>query len=275
MRTVSERASAKRYQPYVGDVREHAIRMFRERFGNRSFAPVVVVIAAYNEEESIGGVMEAIPPRPCGLEIDVLVVDDGSNDATSEIAEANSVHVVRLERNCGHGVALRVGYQLARELGAQYIVTLDGDGQWDAAEIPRVLEPLVTGDADFVIGSRVLGRAETEDRFRHAGVRFFAALVRLLTGVRVTDTSSGFRAMRAEVSGRVRQQQVQYQSSELLIGAIFEGYRVAERPVVMHKRIAGESKKGHNLLYGFRYARVVLGTWWREHRARRSSLDVT
>ena len=72
--------------------------------------------------------------------------------------------------------------------------------------------------------------------------------------------------MRAEITGVVRQTQVQYQTSELLIGAIFAGYRIAERPIVMRKRAAGESKKGHNLLYGARYARVILKTWWRERR---------
>jgi hypothetical protein len=91
-------------------------------------------------------------------------------------------------------------------------------------------------------------------------------LVRLLTGVKVTDTSSGYRAMRAEVTARVRQEQVQYQTSELLIGAIARGYRIAERPIVMHKRTAGESKKGNDLLYGARYARVILATWWRDRR---------
>ena len=97
----------------------------------------------------------------------------------------------------------------------------------------------------------------------------FAALVRVLTGVRVSDTSTGLRAMRAEVTATVRQRQVQYQTSELLIGAIYQGYRIAERPIVQHPRAAGESKKGSDLLYGFRYARVVLGTWWRERRAAR------
>ena len=77
--------------------------------------------------------------------------------------------------------------------------------------------------------------------------------MRRLTGVHVTDTSSGYRAMRAEVTETVRQTQVQYQTSELLIGAIAQGYRIAERPIVMRKRMAGESKKGHNLIYGFRY----------------------
>ena len=121
-------------------------------------------------------------------------------------------------------------------------------------------------EADFVLGSRVLGQSEDDDRFRYLGVHFFARLVSLLTGTRVTDTSTGLRAMRVEIPATVRQEQVQYQTSELLIGAIAHGYRIAERPIVHHKRTAGESKKGKNLFYGFRYLRVVVGTWWRERR---------
>jgi hypothetical protein len=93
--------------------------------------------------------------------------------------------------------------------------------------------------------------------------------VRRLTGVAVTDTSSGLRAMRAELTATVRLEQPQYQSSELLLGAIYQGYRVAERPTVQHKRAAGQTKKGHNLTYGLRYGRVVVRTWWRERRAAR------
>ncbi len=262
-------AGAKVLKPHVPRVRDEAIRAFRDVHPDLRVSPLVVVIAAYNEEKSLGGVLERIPPSACGLAVDTLVVDDGSADGTSEIALAHGVLLARLECNCGHGVALRVGYELAREHGASYIVTLDADGQWDPADVPNVLEPLLSGDADFVIGSRVLGRAETDDPFRQAGVHVFSALVRLLTGVVVTDTSSGLRAMRAEVTATVPQSQVQYQTAELLIGAVYHGYRVAERPVVMHKRIAGESKKGANLLYGLRYARVILATWWRERRARR------
>jgi glycosyltransferase involved in cell wall biosynthesis len=215
-------------------------------------------------------VLEGIAPQAHGLKVDVLVIDDGSRDRTSEVSLEHGAHVARLERNCGHGIALRLGYELAREHGADYIVTLDGDGQWDPAYVPLVLEPLVDGEADLVLGSRVLGRSEDDDRFRYLGVHFFAGLVRLLTGVRVTDTSTGLRAMRVEVTATIRQEQVQYQTSELLIGAICQGYRVAERPIVHHKRTSGESKKGRNLLYGFRYARVVVGTWWRERRAARA-----
>jgi glycosyltransferase involved in cell wall biosynthesis len=250
------------------DVRERAISAFDAEYPQVRFAPVVAVIAALDEEGALGTVLEEIPDRACGLDVDALVVDDGSTDATSAVARAGGAYVARFERNLGHGVALRLGYQLAREHGARYIVTLDGDGQWNPTELPGVLEPVVSGEADFSIGSRVLGAAETDDAFRHAGVHVFGALVRILTGSRVTDTSSGFRAMRVEVTETVRQVQVQYQTSELLIGALAQGYRVVERPITMRKRMAGTSKKGHNLLYGLRYARVVVGTWARERRAR-------
>jgi glycosyltransferase involved in cell wall biosynthesis len=260
-------SSAKALRPYVDDVRAAAVRAFNERYPGERLAPVVVVIAAYDEEGGIGTVLQGIPPEACGLAVDTLVVDDGSTDATSARSlEYPRVRVARLERNCGHGIALRLGYQLARERGAEYIVTLDGDGQWGPDELPDVLQPVVDGEADFVIGSRVLGSAVSGERFRRTGVHVFAWLVRLLTGVRVTDTSSGFRAMRAEVTATVRQEQVQYQTSELLIGAIAHGYRIAERPVVQHARVAGETKKGNNVFYGFRYARVIVRTWWRERR---------
>jgi glycosyltransferase involved in cell wall biosynthesis len=228
------------------------------------------VLPCYQEEANVADAIRAAASVAArtSREYEVLVVDDGSTDATSAIARAAGAYVVRLERNCGHGVALRVGYRLAREGGARFIVTLDGDGQWNPTELSGVLEPVVSGEADFVIGSRVLGSTEIDDTFRQAGVRVFGALVRLLTGSRVTDTSSGYRAMRAEVTETVRQEQVQYQTSELLIGALAQGYRVVERPIVQRRRMAGRSKKGHNLLYGMRYARVITTTWLRERRAR-------
>jgi glycosyltransferase involved in cell wall biosynthesis len=253
--------------PGVEEARAEAVRRFEERHGGRALGPVVVVVAALDEVGGIEDVVRRIPDPACGLAVDTIVVDDGSTDGTGATAEAAGALVARLERNCGHGVALRLGYALAREHGARYIVTLDGDGQWDPAHLEPVLEPVVRDEADFVIGSRVLGATEAGDRYRQLGVHVFAFLVRLLTGVPVTDTSSGFRAMRAEVTATVRQEQVQYQTSELLIGAIAQGYRIAERPVVMRRRTAGVSKKGGNALYGLRYARVVLRTWWRERAA--------
>jgi glycosyltransferase involved in cell wall biosynthesis len=262
-----------RDRPYIPAVRAAAVEEFAATVGpDFLWAPVVALIAAYDEEQSIGSVIEAIARQACGLEVDVLIVDDGSTDGTFDVvSKYDGVRCVRLARNCGHGVALRLGYQLCRDYGAEMIVTLDGDMQWDPAEIPTVLAPLAADEADFVLGSRVLGASETDDSLRSVGVTVFARLVSLLTGQHVTDTSTGFRAMRAELTEVVPQQQVQYQTSELLIGAIYAGYRIAERPITMHKRLAGESKKGRNVFYGGRYARVILGTWWRERsRARRA-----
>jgi glycosyltransferase involved in cell wall biosynthesis len=266
-------ASNRRDRPYIASVRAAALHDFRTRHESLKLAPTVAVIAALNEQDSLGAVLDAIPESACGLQVDTLVIDDGSTDGTSEVVKAHEgVYLARLERNCGHGVALRLGYELASEFAAQYVVTLDADMQWDPVEIPVVLEPLVQDEADFVIGSRVLGRAETDDAVRHLGVTVFAKLVSLLTRTRVTDTSSGFRAMRVELTQTVPQVQVQYQTSELLIGAIYHGYRIAERPITMHKRFAGESKKGRNAFYAGRYARVILTTWARERsRARRAA----
>jgi glycosyltransferase involved in cell wall biosynthesis len=262
----SRASSAKTLRPYVEAIRADAVQTFRRQYPDIRVSPVVVVIAAYDEEGAIGSVIEAIPAQACGLPVDTIVVDDGSCDETTTVAAARDVYVATLRRNCGHGIALRLGYQLARESGAEFIVTLDADGEWDAADIPGVLQPLVDGEADFVIGSRVLGHDDADDRIRQVGVRVFALLVRLLTNVKVTDTSSALRALRAEVTATVRQEQVQYQTSELLIGAISHGYRVVERPVSHHRRLAGESKKGTSLLYGWRYANVIIKTRWRERR---------
>ncbi len=247
----------------IAEVSEAAVRAFEERHPDLVLAPVVIVIPALDEAQSVGGVLDGVAPEACGLAVDVLVVDDGSTDGTMERALEHGAHVARLERNCGQGAAFRVGYRIAREHGARYLVTLDADGQWDPADVPRVLEPVVSGEADFVLGSRVLGSADTQNRLRRAGVGVFSAVVRRLSGVEVTDTSSGLRAFRAEVSATVPQSEPQYQAAELLLGAILQGYRIAERPVVMHRRTAGVSKKGHNVLYGARYARVIARTWWR------------
>jgi glycosyltransferase involved in cell wall biosynthesis len=232
---------------------------------------VVVVIAAYDEADNIAAVVDEIPQVACGLEVSTLVVDDGSRDGTAEVARAHGAYTCVPARNRGQGAALRLGYRLARERGADYVVTLDADGQYDPAEIPLVLDPVVRGHADFVTGSRRLGRAETTDDLRRVGVVVFATLVSALTGTRLTDTSFGLRAMRADVTAAVTLRQPQYQASELLIGVLARGYRVREVATTMRRRSSGTSKKGGNLLYGGRYARVVIGTWLRERRAARAT----
>jgi glycosyltransferase involved in cell wall biosynthesis len=261
-------------------VDDAAVKAFTDAYAERatSLPPVAIVIAAYNEAGAIGPVIRALPAEVCGLATAAIVVADGCADGTAaEAAEAGAM-VCEVPVNRGQGAALRLGYRLAREGGATYIVTTDADGQYNPAEMATVLAPVVAGEADFVTGSRRLGSQETKDVIRRTGVRFFAGTISMLTGQKISDTTFGLRAIRAEITGEVLLEQPQYQASELLIGVITHGYKVAEVPATIHRRRVGESKKGqnplyrlhipgvNNLFYGMRFARVAYGTWWRERQ---------
>ena len=251
-----------------------AVAAFVAEYGERATAlpPLAIVIAAYNEQGAIGPVVEALPKEVLGQAAAVIVVSDGSKDGTVAEASAAGALVCDPKVNRGQGAALRLGYRLAREGGAKYIVTTDADGQYNPAEIELLMEPILAGEADFVTGSRRLGSEETKDPVRKAGVRFFALAISTLTGQKISDTTFGLRAMRAEVTGAVLLDQPQYQASELLIGVITHGYRVVERPATIHKRQVGKSKKGNNAFYALQFAKVVGTTWWRE-RQRRGSVS--
>jgi glycosyltransferase involved in cell wall biosynthesis len=233
-------------------------------------APIAVVIAAYNEEPTVVSVIEDVPSELAGLRTEVIVVNDGSADTTAELSAGAGALVCDLATNIGHGAALKLGYWLARKRGAQVIATIDADAQYLPQELDRVVEPIVAGRADFVNGSRRLGTELTTDPMRHAGVIFFGALMSLLIRQRITDPASGIRGFRVEVPATVTLNQVQYQTSELLIGTAMAGFRILEVPTTMRDRPVGATatKKGPNLLYGMRFARAVLGTWLRERRAR-------
>lgn len=251
----------------VDDVDRGALADFHDRYGTPALGPVVLVIAAYDEADALPDVLQTLPTTVCGLSTDVVVVDDGSQDGTAAAVQgAGRAYVVACAANRGQGAALRLGYRVARLHGAAYIVTTDADGQYDPADIPKVLGPVVSGTADFVSGSRRLGDHHSDDRVRRAGTVLFAGLVSVLVRRRLTDTSFGLRAMRAELTAGVTLDQPQYQSAELLIGAHMRGYRIAEVPGTMSVRSAGATKKGGNLPYALRYAGVVVGTWWREVR---------
>lgn len=235
---------------------------FLDEYGQRPGCPLVIVVAAFNEEAAIGDVLSRLPAEVCGVAADVLVVVDGSTDRTSDVARSAGAMVCDLPVNQGQGVALRTGYRLAEGRGARYVATLDADGQYDPDDLPAVVAPLVSGTADLVSGSRRLGASHGRDPVRRLGVVLFGWVITLLTGQRITDPANGLRAMRIEVTG-VPLHQPQYQAAELLVGALRYRYRVVEVPTTMYERAAGATKKGGNLRYGVRFARVVVSTWWR------------
>ncbi|WP_298346397.1 glycosyltransferase family 2 protein [Ferrimicrobium sp.] len=225
---------------------------------------VVVVIPAYNEAEALPAVLAAMPDRLDGVAPTVIVVSDGSTDQTRAVALANGALCCETPINRGQGAALRLGYLAALRLGATYIGVIDADGQWSPEGLVSGLDYLTSGRADFVQGSRVLGSTIVGDPVRDLGVKVFATLISRMARVSVTDTSSGLRLFTATLAGKLRLDQPQYQSSELLISAAFAGARIQEFPVDMVKRLAGQSKKATNLLYGWYYGRAALRTYLRE-----------
>ena len=248
-----------------------AAESFLERHPAGAGAPVAVVIPAYNEEPTVAAVIADVPAEAAGLATEVIVVVDGARDATAARATDAGALVCDVPVNRGQGAALRLGYWLARARGAQVIVTIDADGQYEGDEITRVIEPILAGSADFVSGSRRLGTELTTDATRHLGVIVFGALISALVGQRITDPACGLRAMRSAVTADVVLEQPQYQASELMISAALHGYRLAEVPTTMRDRgkHATGTKKGGNFGYGVRFARAAVHTWWRDRTAAR------
>jgi glycosyltransferase involved in cell wall biosynthesis len=235
-------------------------------------APIAVVIPAYNEEPTVAGVVQGIPREISGKAVEVIVVVDGSDDRTADEARAAGALVCDVPVNRGQGLIFMLGYWLAFKRGSEVIATTDADGQYDETEFDRVLEPILSGRADFVNGSRRLGTELTTDPVRHAGVIFFGGLMTLLLRQRITDPASGIRAFRTIIPLEVKLEQTQYQTSELLIATAMNGFRIVEVATTMRDRPDGATltKKGPNLLYGMRFARAILMTYWRELKRRRS-----
>lgn len=229
----------------------------------RALSPIVVVLPAFDEAENVGAVIEEMPERCGDLAVTALVIDDGSADDTAEVARRAGALAVRTPVRRGGGAALRLGFDIALAHGAEIVVTMDADGQHLPAEIARLVAPIVADQADFVIGSRILGDHERDSQVRWLGIHLFNALIRLLTSARVTDCSNGFRALRARDLERLLLRQDQFHTAELIIDAAKRGIRIDEAPVTVRRRASGESKKGRDLTYGLSFARTVLRTWWR------------
>jgi hypothetical protein len=224
---------------------------------------IAVLVPAYNEAENVGHVLDRIPTEVCGRETAVLVVDDGSRDGTGDVAAEHGAVVARHVINRGGGAALRTGYRLMADSGAEVVVTLDADGQHLPSEMERLVEPVLSGRVDVAHGSRVLGDSERGHVSREIGIVFFNRMVSLITRTHVTDCSNGYRAVRATVLPQLVLRQEQFHTSEFLIEAIKRGVPAEEIPVTVVKRLHGHSKKPAVMRYGLGFANAIVRTWLR------------
>jgi len=224
---------------------------------------ILCIIPALNEELNLKSVLPRFPKEANDVPIHVLVVDDGSTDGTAAVVRDAGCMLAHVPVNRGGGAALRTGFDIAMASGASVVVTIDADGQNDPEAVPDLTQPIIENQADVIIGSRRLGQHEITHWWRHLGVVLFSWLINLLMGTKITDCSSGYRAIRTESLKHLRLFQDQYHTSEFLILSAKKKLRIDERPIVFRRRISGKSKKGNELLYGFRFLYVLTKTWLR------------
>jgi cellulose synthase/poly-beta-1,6-N-acetylglucosamine synthase-like glycosyltransferase len=224
---------------------------------------IAVIIPALNEADNLRVLLPRIPKTISGLPVSVLVVNDGSTDDTREVALANGCWVAEVPVNRGQGAASRIGYGFLIKHKLRVGVTMDADNQHQPTDIARMIEPVVAGQCDLVIGSRILGSSESESRTRFLGVLLFSNLVSLLSGVKITDCSSGFKAFNVAKMSELDLRQDQFQSSEVLIASAKKGLRIKEVPIHIGPRGHGVSRKGGNFYYALFFLKAVARTWWR------------
>jgi len=201
-----------------------------------------VIIPVYNEELTIGNIIDRTKTamQQIGLQHEIIVVDDHSYDKSLAVAKRRSARVFTLKQHLGKGYALRAGFAKAK---GDIIITIDSDGSHRPEELQRVLSPVLNDKADLVIGSRYLNQKNVAARKLNAfGVRIFNFLIQLLTGTAITDSQSGYRAMKREVLNVQKLKSGGYEiESEMLVKTAKEGFRVAEVPISFEQRTYGRS----------------------------------
>jgi glycosyltransferase involved in cell wall biosynthesis len=201
----------------------------------------LAIVPALNEEQTVGRVVDEIRAFDPGF--DIVVVDDGSVDRTAGVAADRDVHLLRLPFNLGIGGAMQTGYRFAFEHGYDVAVQVDGDGQHDPTQLPTILAPVLSGEADICVGSRFTGSGEFRSSFaRRIGIKIFARIVSLVVRQKVTDTTSGFRAVnRRGIALFAADYPHDYPEVEATVMSVKHKLRLTEVPVEMRERGGGSS----------------------------------
>jgi glycosyltransferase involved in cell wall biosynthesis len=201
-----------------------------------------IIIPVYNEELTIGNIIDRTKEaaQKVGLPFEIIVVNDLSYDHSLEVACRRNVRVFSLKEHLGKGYALRAGFAQAR---GEIIVTIDSDGSHWPEELNEVLAHVLSGEADMVIGSRYMNHKRVEARkLNKFGVSIFNYLIQLFTGVGITDSQSGYRAIRREVLSKQKLKSGGYEiESEMLVKTAKAGFSVAEVPITFEQRTYGRS----------------------------------
>ncbi len=199
------------------------------------------IVPAFNEARSIAGVVAEL--QASHPEFEIVVVDDGSTDETAAVARRAGAEVVTLPFNLGIGGAVQTGIEWARRRGCDLAVQVDGDGQHDPREIEKLLQPILAGQADVTVGTRFAGDGTYRAPLaRRVGIGVFARIVSLIVRQRVTDTTSGFRAMNARaIELFADEYPFDYPEVEATVLIFRHRLRLAEVPVVMRHREQGRS----------------------------------
>ncbi len=222
--------------------------------GNTNSIKVVASIPCLDEEQYIGNIVaEALK------HVDkVFVIDDGSSDSTADVARSAGAEVISHATRRGAGAATRSGFEAAIKLGADIVVTLDGDGQHNAAEIPLLLQPLLQGNADLIIGSRFINHKTNIPAYRKLGVDFITWMYNLGSKVKVTDAQSGFRAHSRKLLESVAITHDDFSFSvEVLVKARKKGFRIEEVPISCLYHDQGSTSDP--LTHGFSVVMAVIG----------------
>ena len=258
-----------------GDFRQASWSMGRMQPQGRTVGRgrCLAIVVARDEEAAVGAVVAGIPGDACGFPVDVLLVDDGSCDATPEIARGLGARVVSHPACRGLGAALRTGLEVARDEGYSAAVYIDGDGEYDPADFARVLEPVARGRADYVLGSRFLGRRERMTWHRNLANRATSAVLGFLMETVTSDGQTGYRALSARALAVARIAH-DYNYAQVLTLSLW-GHRIepVEVPVRYRRRTSGRSF----VRYPEYLARVAPAVWreWRAARASRRTIAAT
>ena len=207
----------------------------------------ILIIPAYNEEANIVNTCNKIIEynRKNGTAYEFIVINDGSRDSTGELCRRNRFPVVNLVHNLGIGGAVQTGYKYAWENGYDIAVQYDGDGQHDVACVGDIIAPILEGQADFVIGSRFVKKEQDNFKstfMRRVGIRIISFAIRLVTGKKIQDTTSGFRACGREIMKKFAQSYPsEYPEPVTTVELLKLKYRVQEEYVKMNEREGGVS----------------------------------